>query len=96
MPGIHSSNQHAPRQLRSELISIIILVVIIGLIIWSTITWNSDGTHNKMLSWVGSGKGPIVILYNLTLMLVTGILLGVLMGKITTLFTLFINKNKSN
>jgi hypothetical protein len=90
-----SSNQYVKNRVKSESVYITILTFALGLIIWCTISWNNNGTYNEMLSWIGTAKGSLVILYNLALMLVSGILLGILMGKITTLFSYFINRNKT-
>ena len=65
--------------------------VAIGLIIWHTVLWHNNGKHDAMIAWTGSAKTYLAVLYNLALMLITGALLGTLMGKITELIGHFIN-----
>lgn len=64
-----------------------VLSVILGLIAWHVIHWHVTGTYLVMLSWVGTDKASIAVLYNLGLMLVLGTLLGFLMRKITDVIT---------
>ena len=72
--------------------SIIGLSIALGLIVWHTVLWNNNGTHEAMISWAGSLKAYLAVLYNLALMLVTSALLGTLMGKITEMVSRFLNK----
>ncbi|MFC1990951.1 hypothetical protein ACFLU9_02225 [Chloroflexota bacterium] len=59
--------------------------VICGLIIWHVIQWHSTGIYLVMYSWIGTGKAYITVLYDLALMVVLGVVLGLLMEKITDL-----------
>ena len=59
---------------------VVILSGIIGVVIGHMITWNNNGTHVEMFLWPGTGKGYLTVLYNLALMLVTGVMLGMLMN----------------
>ncbi len=64
-------------------IQVVILCIISGLIIWHVIHWHSEGMYLEMFEWLKTGKGYIIVLYNLGFMLVLGTTLGFLMGKIT-------------
>ena len=57
----------------------------IGAVIGHMIAWNSNGTHVEMFLWPETGKGYLTALYNLALMLVSGVMLGMLMDRIGSL-----------
>ena len=87
-----SSGKQCPGHGGSRLVYTIIgLSLAIGLIIWHTILWHNNGTHDAMIAWTGSASTYLAVLYNMALMLVTGALLGTLMGKITELIGYIIN-----
>lgn len=56
-----------------------------GAVIWHMIAWNSNGTHVDMFLWPETGKGYLTALYNLALILVSGVLLGTLMDRVGSL-----------
>lgn len=62
-----------------------VLSVICGLIIRHVFGWYMAGKYREMLQWIGTGKGYLTVLYNIILMLVLGIALGLLMMKISDL-----------
>ncbi len=64
---------------------VLILSTILVLIVWHVIDWHSRGTYLEMFKWSQAGRGYLVALYNLGLMLILGGLLGFLMSKITDL-----------
>ena len=64
---------------------VVVLSIIFGLIVWHAVHWHSSGMYLQMFNWLQTGRGYISVLYNLGLMLVSGILLGFLIGKITDL-----------
>jgi len=57
----------------------------IGAVIGHMIAWNSNGTHVDMFLWPETGKGYLTALYNLALILVSGVLLGTLMDRVGSL-----------
>jgi hypothetical protein len=64
----------------------------LGLIIWHTVLWHNNGVQERMLAWTGTAKVYLLILYNLALMVILGTLLGILMGKISHLFSYRVTK----
>ncbi len=64
---------------------VVALSIICGLIIWHAVYWHFTGMYLEMFNWLQAGRSYITVLYNLGLMLVLGVLLGFLMGKITDL-----------
>ncbi|MFC1912327.1 hypothetical protein ACFLXG_04155 [Chloroflexota bacterium] len=67
-------------------VQLIILVIISSLIVWHAISWHSIGMYSEMLDWLQTCRGYLTVLYNLGLMLVLGITLGLFMEKITDFF----------
>ena len=63
----------------------VILTVAIGVVVWHMVTWHRNGTYLDMFRWTETGKGYLTALYNLAVMLVLGVLLGVLMDRIGSL-----------
>ena len=59
--------------------------VICGLIIWHVLEWHSAGMHLAMYNWIGTGKTYMTVLYDLALLAALGVVLGLLMEKITDL-----------
>lgn len=64
---------------------VMVLSVACGLVIWHAIDWYSSGMHAESYTWLQEGKGYLTVLYNLGLMLVLGVVLGILMGKVAAL-----------
>ncbi len=64
---------------------VVVLSIICGLLIWHAVYWHSTGMYLEMFRWLPTGRGYITVLYNLGLMLVMGVLLGFLTGKVTDL-----------
>ena len=64
---------------------VVVLFLIFGLLIWHAVHWYSTGMYLQMFNWLQTGRGYLTVLYNLGLMLVLGILLCFLIGKITDL-----------
>jgi len=62
------------------------LFILRGLIIWHVIRWQADGIYLEMFDYLESGNGYLTVLYNLGLMLLTGVILGLLPGTIASLF----------
>ena len=67
-------------------IQLIVLVFISVLIVWHAISWHSTGMYLEMFHWLQTGRSYITVLYNLGLMLVLGVTLGLLIEKMTDLF----------
>ena len=53
-----------------------------GLIIWHVFSWQSDGKYDEMYRGLSAGKGYLTALYNLGLMLVFGLTLGLLTSRL--------------
>lgn len=70
---------------KKSVIWVVLLATACGLIIWHAISWDSSGKYLEMLQWLETGRGYLTALYNLSLMLVMGALLGLLMQKIADL-----------
>jgi hypothetical protein len=70
---------------RKAAISVAALSVVCGLIIWHAVQWHLSGMYLEMVHWLGTGRGVVTVLYNLGLMLVLGISLGLLMDRVTRL-----------
>ncbi len=69
-------------QRKKALLQSIALLVIIGLIAWHTVYWYLSGVHLTIFNYIKEGKSYLSVLYNMSLTIVSGILLGILMGKI--------------
>ena len=63
----------------------VFLSIACGLVIWHMVTWYNNGMYLEMFRWTETGKGYLTALYNLAVMLVLGVLLGVLMDRIGAL-----------
>lgn len=70
------------------------LSIICGLVIWHAVSWHSTGVYLQMFKWLATGRAYITVLYNLGLMLVLGVLLGVLMEKATDLMGYEVSETK--
>lgn len=64
---------------------VVALFVAAGAVIWHMIAWHNNGMHLEMFQWPEAGKGHLTALYNLVVMLVLGVLLGLVMEKVTDL-----------
>jgi len=60
----------------------IALAAAIAAVAWHMASWHSNGMYLEMFRWTETGKGYLTALYNLGVMLLLGILLGVLMDRI--------------
>lgn len=69
-----------------------VLLIICGLLIWHVVQWHFTGMYLNMLSWTGTNKAYITVLYNLGLMVLIGAVLGLLMEKITEVMGYRIDK----
>ena len=63
-------------------IQLLILFSIACLIVWHTFHWYSTEMYLEMFNWLQTGRGYLMVLYNLGLMLVLGLTLGSLMERI--------------
>ncbi len=73
------------RKRTKDIVWVIVLSIACGLIIWQAVHWHSNRMFVEMFQWLQTGKSYVTVLYNLGLMLVTGIVLGYLMVRITDL-----------
>lgn len=62
---------------------VVALSIICGLIIWHVVQWHSTGMYLNMFNWIGTNKAYITVIYNLGLMVLLGVVLGLLLEKIT-------------
>ena len=75
-------------------IQVAALSIIFGLVIWHLVHWHSTGMYLEMFRWLEAGKGYIVVLYNLGVMLTLGTVLGFLIEKITDLLGYEVHEKK--
>jgi NhaP-type Na+/H+ or K+/H+ antiporter len=73
--------------LKRTIIQIAVLLVICGLLVWHAVSWHTGGMYNEMFQWLGTGKAYLTVLYNISFMIVIGVVLGMLLVKITGLAT---------
>lgn len=66
-------------------IQVAALSIICGLIIWHVVQWHYAGMYLHMFNWIGTNKAYITVIYNLGLMVLLGVVLGLLLEKITYL-----------
>ncbi len=69
---------------KRTIISVLILFVICGLLIWHAISWQLGGKYQETFRWLDSSKAYLVVLYNVGFMIVLGFTLGILLDKITS------------
>ncbi len=69
------------------LVQATILFIITALLIWHAVNWHVTGMHLQMFDWIGTNKTYIAVLYNVGLMLLTGMALGFLTDRIATLLS---------
>lgn len=72
------------------------IFLICMLVILHAIHWHSTGMYLEMFSWLKTGKGYLTVIYNLSLVLTLGAVLGFLMEKIAELITLTIETPHNN
>jgi hypothetical protein len=75
-------------------IRVALLSIVCGLLIWHAVHWYSSGMYLEMFHWLSTGRGYLTVLYNLGLMLVTGLVLGSLVTGIVSLIGEFQRKRK--
>jgi hypothetical protein len=78
-----------------DIVYIMMLAIFNGIVIWHVFSWNASGKYDEMYLWLTSGKAFLVVLYNLGLMVVFGLLMGLMMSKITEFMSSFNNRNSS-
>lgn len=64
---------------------VVIFFFICGFIIWHVVHWHNMGFYLEMLNWARTGRAYAIVLYNLGLMVLFGVTLGLLMNEITTM-----------
>lgn len=69
--------------MRKSIIWISVLSVVCIFIIWHTIYWYTTGMHDRLIELAGEGKAYLSVLYNISLIAVLAVTLGMLMGKIS-------------
>ena len=73
------------RKRTKDIVWVIVLSIACGLIVWQAVHWHSNLMFLEMFQWLHTGKSYVTVLYNLGLMVVTGIVVGSLMVRITNL-----------
>lgn len=68
---------------RATFIKVFVSLIILGLLIWHAILWNSNGMYLTMFEWKTTDRIYIKVLYNLGLIIAISTTLGILMGAIT-------------
>jgi len=59
--------------------------ILLGLIIWHVIRWQTTGLYVEMFELLGEGEGYLTVIFNIGLMVISGLLLGILPGEISDL-----------
>jgi hypothetical protein len=62
-----------------------ILAALAALLIWHTIHWHISGEHTRMYEDVAAGTSYVGVLYNLGLVLLIGLVLGLLVQRVAAL-----------
>ncbi|MBL7165784.1 MAG: hypothetical protein ISS55_04785 [Dehalococcoidales bacterium] len=70
---------------KKVIVWLVAIFVAAGAVIVHMIAWHNNGMHLEMFQWPETGKGYLTALYNLVVMLVLGVLLGVLLDRIGNL-----------
>lgn len=65
-----------------ESVRVLLLAGACGVVIWHVFSWQSAGKYDDMYAWLTGGKGYLTVFYNVGLMLVFGLLLGLLMSRL--------------
>lgn len=81
---------------KKDVIWVVVLSIACGLVTWHAVHWYSTGVYLDMFNWLQTGKSYITVLYNLGLMLVVGVLLGFLIGKIGSLVSGYQQKEEGD
>jgi len=64
------------------------LSILSGFVIWHITNWQSNGMYTEIFSWIGTDRAYLTVLYNLGLMILFSVMLGLLMCTITNLLGL--------
>jgi len=72
---------------KKDAVGVVVLSAVLALLIWHVVSWHNSGMYLEMSRWLQAGKGYITVLYNLGMMLVMGLVLGIWLGKITDLLS---------
>lgn len=75
-------------KVRNTIIWLVLLTAGCALIVWHVIDWQAAGKYDEMYQWLGTGKAYLVVIYNVGIMLATGLVLGLLMNKLMELIAL--------
>ena len=75
---------------------VVVLSVFCGFIIWHVVHWHNMGSYLEMLNWTRTGRAYATVLYNLGLMVLSGVSLGLLMNEITTMLGYEIRHSDNN
>ena len=64
---------------------VVVLSILCGFIIWHVIHWYSIEMYTELFNFVGENRAYLTVLYNLGLVILLSVTLGLLMCKITDL-----------
>ena len=73
------------RSRRRAAVEVVLQAIIVGLLIWHTAYWHVSGEHTRMFEEAEMGKQILTAVYNLGLVLATGLSIGLLMLRVTEL-----------
>jgi hypothetical protein len=78
----HTIKKYESGNLQRILLRVILPVIILGLIVWHVLSWNINGIYYEMLQW-HDGSAYEAAIYNLVLIVSTGVILSILMKELT-------------
>lgn len=64
---------------------LLFLLVILGMLVWHAIDWDSNGMYPSMLTWLKSGKGYLTVVYNVGFISLVGFVLSLTISGVTRL-----------
>ena len=75
---------------------LVLLAGICGVIIWHAFVWQSAGKYDEMYRRLDGGKAYLTVFYNLGLMLVFGLSLGLLTSRVMELLSSLSNRDNGH
>jgi len=75
---------------------LVLLAGICVVIIWHAFAWQSAGKYDEMYRWLDGGKAYLTVFYNLGLMLVFGLSLGLLTSRVMELLSSLSNRDNGH
>lgn len=72
-----------------------VLSIILGAIILHVVQWHFTGMYLSMTGWIGTDRAYMIAVYNLGLMVLLGVVIGILIERITDLISYETRKVKT-